>query len=73
MKIFLQPLFRFLLVQEEQLSVNGKCTFSTGKLPPGGLPRNSVVNITDSPNMTSAIYHAGPKALNEKKNTISND
>ena len=33
-----------------------ECTLSTtGKLPPGGLPRNSVVGITDSPDMTSAV------------------
>ena len=29
-------------------------TFYTGKLPPGGLPRNNVVKITDHPNMTTA-------------------
>ena len=34
------------------------CTLSTGKLPLGGLPRNSVaIRITDCPNMTSAVYH----------------
>ena len=41
---------------------------STGKLPLGGLPRNSVVRITDHPDMTSAVYH-GHKAteISEKE------
>ena len=39
-------------------------TLSTGNLPRGGLPRNSVVRITDRPDMTSAVYH-GRKALNQ--------
>ena len=34
-----------------------ECILSTGKLPPEGLPRNSVVRITDRPDMTSAVYH----------------
>ena len=34
-----------------------ECTLSTGKLSLGGLPRNSVVRITDRPDMTSAVYH----------------
>ena len=39
----------FLLIQEKQLSVNGeKWVLNTGKLPHGGLTRNSVVRITDS-------------------------
>ena len=37
---------------------------STGKLPPGGLPRNSVIRITDHPDMTSAAYR-GCKATNQ--------
>ena len=40
-----------------------KCTLSIGKLPSGGLPRNSVVRITDCPDMTSAVYR-GRKATN---------
>ena len=40
-----------------------ECTLSTGKLPLGGLPRNSVVRITDSLDMFSAINH-GRKATN---------
>ena len=40
--------------------------YSTGKLHPGVLPRNSVVRITDHPDMTSAVYH-GHKARNQTK------
>ena len=56
-----------LLIQEEQLLVNGKkCTISTctSQVPPGGLHRNSVVKITDLLDMTSAVYH-GCKATNQ--------
>ena len=31
------------------------CVLSTGYLPRGGLPRNSVDRITDHPDMTSAV------------------
>ena len=31
------------------------CALSTGYLPQGGLPRNSVDRLTDRPNMTSAV------------------
>ena len=42
----------FQCIQEEQLSVNGEeCTLSTGKLPLGRLLRNSVVRITDRPDI----------------------
>ena len=53
-----------LLIQEKSnCQLMGKeCTLSTGKLPPGGLSRNSVARITDHPDMTSAVYHGG-KAL----------
>ena len=40
-----------------------ECTLSTGKLHPGGLPRNIVIWITDRPDMTSAVY-LGRTALN---------
>ena len=51
--------------RDEQLSVNGgKCTLSTGKLPLGVLLRNSVVRITDRPDMISAVYR-GSKATNQ--------
>ena len=33
-----------------------ECVLSTGKLPLRGLPRNGEFRITDSPNMTSAVY-----------------
>ena len=46
-------IFLLLLIEEEQLSVNGEgCALSTGYLPRGGLPRNSVDRITDHPDMT---------------------
>ena len=32
---------------------------STGKQPPGGLPRNSVVRITDHPDVTAAVQILG--------------
>ena len=37
------------------------CALSTGYLPRGGLPRNSVDRITDRPDMTSAV-DSGRKA-----------
>ena len=37
---------------------------STGYVPRGGLPRNSVYRLTDRPNMTSAVYR-GRKALTQ--------
>ena len=44
-----------------------ECTLGIGKLPLGGLPRKSVVRITDSPDITSSVYH-GRNALNQNKN-----
>ena len=46
-----------------------ECTLSTGEMPLGGLPRNSVVRITDRPNMTSAVY-CGRKASNQHQQQI---
>ena len=43
-----------------------ECTLGIGKLPLGGLPRKSVVRITDSADITSSVYH-GRNALNQKK------
>ena len=40
-------IFPLPLIQEEQLSANGERMLRTGKLPLGGLPRNSVVRLTD--------------------------
>ena len=37
---------------------------STGKLPLRGLPRNSLVRITDCPDIISAVYH-GLEARNQ--------
>ena len=42
----------------------------TGKLHPGGLPRNSVVRITDRPVMNSAVYR-GRKALDKIKQNFA--
>ena len=38
---------------------------STGKLPLGGLPGNSVVRITDHPYITSAVFYYASKATNQ--------
>ena len=43
-----------------------ECILNTGKLPPGGFPRNSVERITDRPEMASAVGR-GRKALNQTK------
>ena len=43
-----------------------ECTLSTGKLPLGGLPRNSVFRINDHPDMTTAVY-CGHKVSNKIK------
>ena len=40
-----------------------ECMLSTGKLPLGGLSRNSVVRINDLPDMTSAVYHGSLRPL----------
>ena len=40
------------------------CALSTGYLPRGGLPRNSVDRITDRPDMTSAVDR-GRKTLTQ--------
>ena len=42
------------------------CALSTGYLPRGGFPRNSVDRITDRPDMTSAVDR-GRKASTQKK------
>ena len=44
-----------------------ECTLSTDtcKLPLGALPRNSVVRITDCPDMNKAVY-SGCKSRNKK-------
>ena len=64
MKIFLRPffLFRWFKKSSCQLMVK-ECMLSTGKLPLGGLPRNSVVWITERPNITSAVYSGGKATI----------
>ena len=42
-----------------------RCALSTGYLPRGGLPRNSVDGITDRPDMTSAV-NRGRKASTQQ-------
>ena len=44
-----------------------ECVPSTGKLPMGGLPRNSAVRITDCPDMISAV-DCGHKASTQPTN-----
>ena len=44
------------------------CALSTGYLPQGGLPGNSVDRITDSPDMISAV-DCGRKASNKQQST----
>ena len=51
--------------QDKMIPLMAKeCALSTGKLPRGGLHRNSVDRITDRPNMTSAVDH-GRKELTQ--------
>ena len=45
------------------------CALSTGYLPRGGLPRNSVDRITDRPDMTSAVDR-GRKASTQTNKQI---
>ena len=73
MKIFLLPFFLSHLFKKSSCSLMAKeCTLTTSKMPPGGLPRNTMFRITDRPDMTSAVYR-GRKALNQKnqKSTVS--
>ena len=46
-----------------------ECRLSTDKLPLGGLPRNSMVRITDHPEMSFAVY-PGCKASNQTNKTF---
>ena len=48
-----------------------ECVLCTGKLPLGGLPRNSVVRITDCPDMTAARFHGRIAANQTNKQTSS--
>ena len=45
------------------------CALSSGYLPQGGLPRNSVDRITDRPDMTSAVDRGCKASTQTKKKT----
>ena len=47
------------------------CALSTGYLPRGGLPRNSVGRITDRPDMTSAVDHGRKASIRTNKQNKS--
>ena len=64
-KKFLPPFFLFRWFKRSICQLMAKeYALSTGNLPLGGLPRNSVASIADSPDMTSAV-DCGCKALNQ--------
>ena len=48
------------------------CALSTGYLPRGGLPRNSVDRITDHPDMTSAVDRGRKASTQTNKQTKQN-
>ena len=47
------------------------CALSTGYLPRGGLPRNRVDSITESPDMTSAVERGRKASSQTNKQTSS--
>ena len=47
------------------------CALSTGYLPRGGLPMNSVNRITDHPDMTSAVDRGRKASTQTNKQTQS--
>ena len=49
------------------------CALSTGYLPRGGLPRNSVDRITDRPDMTSAADRGRKASTQKQTNKVSKD
>ena len=49
------------------------CALSTGDLPRGGLPRNSVDRITDRPDMTSAVDRGRKASIQTNKQNRSID
>ena len=46
------------------------CALSTGYMPRGGLPRNSVDRITDRPDMTSVVDHGRKASTQTNKQNI---
>ena len=48
------------------------CALSTGYLPRGGLPRNSVDRITDRPEITSAVDRGRKASTQTNKQTNKN-
>ena len=48
------------------------CVLTTGYLPWGGLPRNSVDRITDCPNMTLAVDRGRKASTQKKPDGVSN-
>ena len=70
-KIFLRPFFLFRRFKQSNCQLMAKgCAPSTGNLPRGGLPRNSVDRITDCPDMTSAV-DCERKALTQLNNSTN--
>ena len=73
MKLFLRPFFLFREFKKSSCQLMAKgCALSTGYLPRGGLPRNSVDRITDRPDMTSAVDR-GRKASTQTNKAKSLD
>ena len=73
MKIFLRPFFVFRCIKKSICQLMAKrWALSTGNLPRGGLPRNSVDRITDCLDMTSAVDR-GRKALTQTNKTKINE
>ena len=58
-----------LLIEKSSCQLMAKgCALSTGYLPRGGLPRNSVNRITDRPDMTSAFDRGRKASTQTNKN-----
>ena len=49
-----------------------ECTLNIGKLPPGGLPRNTVVKTTDCPELTSAVTMDVKQKSKQTNNPVKN-
>ena len=56
MKLFLRPFFLFRRFKKSSCQLMAKrCALSTGHLPRGGLPRNSMNRISDRPDMSPVV------------------